>query len=194
MDNQPLLRFLQSGDIINVSTAQEIAGFFKEKEIPKNEFFLREGKTSNDYLILTRGFLRSYVIDTEGNEITTAFHSPVSPVFEVASFFQRMPSVENIEALTDSEGFVISFEELNRLFHSYAGFREFGRMILVKGFSSYKMRTLSMITQTAEQRYSQLLSSNPEILQQAPLKYIASYLGVTDTSLSRIRKSVSDQS
>jgi len=67
-------------------------------------------------------------------------------------------------------------------------FRDFGRSILVKGFSSLKIRMLSMITETAEQRYDTLLKTNPEIFQQAALKYIASFLGITDTSLSRIRK------
>jgi hypothetical protein len=67
-------------------------------------------------------------------------------------------------------------------------FRDFGRSILVKGFSSLKIRMLSMITETAEQRYDTMLKTNPEIFQQAPLKHIASYLGITDTSLSRIRK------
>ena len=67
-------------------------------------------------------------------------------------------------------------------------FRDFGRSILVKGFSSLKVRMLSMITETAEQRYDTLLKTNPEIFQHAALKHIATYLGITDTSLSRIRK------
>jgi CRP-like cAMP-binding protein len=77
------------------------------------------------------------------------------------------------------------------LFHSLPEFRDFGRSILVKGFAALKSRVLSMITETAEERYAQLLKNNPEIFQHAPLKIIASYLGVTDTSLSRIRKEFS---
>jgi len=76
------------------------------------------------------------------------------------------------------------------LFHSIPEFRDFGRSILVKGFASLKIRMLSMITETAEERYASLLHSNPEIFQYAPLKQIASYLGITDTSLSRIRKEI----
>jgi len=62
--------------------------------------------------------------------------------------------------------------------------------VLVKGFTELKTRTLSIITETAEDRYEQLLKTNPEIFKHAPLKNIASYLGITDTSLSRIRKEV----
>jgi CRP-like cAMP-binding protein len=86
------------------------------------------------------------------------------------------------------EGCSITFEQLNHLFHSLPEFREFGRRILVRGYAALKARMLSMITDTAEERYEKLLQSNPEVFQHAALKHIASYLGITDTSLSRIRK------
>jgi len=109
-------------------------------------------------------------------------------VFEVSSFFKRGKSKENIQALSECEGWFITFAQLNKLFHSIPEFRDFGRSILVQGFSELKSRMLSMITETAEQRYIELLKSNPDIFQHAPLKNIASFLGITDTSLSRIRK------
>jgi ribosomal protein L10 len=77
------------------------------------------------------------------------------------------------------------------LFHSIPEFREFGRAMLVKEFSMYKQRTLSLINQTAEERYKELISTGKEIFQYAQLKHIASYLGITDTSLSRIRREFS---
>ncbi len=83
---------------------------------------------------------------------------------------------------------MLSYSELNMLFHSMPEFRDFGRHILVTGFSALKSRMLSTITDTAEARYEKLLKSRPEIFRQVPLKYIASYSGITDTSLSRIRK------
>ncbi|MEO6631596.1 MAG: Crp/Fnr family transcriptional regulator, partial [Mucilaginibacter sp.] len=116
---------------------------------------------------------------------------PGQIVFEVSSFFNRTRSKENIQALTDCEGWFISFEQLNNLFHDLPEFREFGRGVLVKAFAALKNRTLMMITETAEERYAFLLKTNPEIFQHAPLKNIASYLGITDTSLSRIRKEFS---
>ena len=132
--------------------------------------------------------MRAFAHDTEGNDVTTAFYSDNQVVFEVSSFFNRTISKENIQALTDCEGWYISYEQLNMLFHSLPEFREFGRSILVKGFAALKNRVLSMITETAEERYAQLLKNNPEIFKYAPLKTIASNLGITDTSLSRIRK------
>jgi CRP-like cAMP-binding protein len=168
--------------------AVEIVNNFREIEIPKYHFLLQAGKVSNDYVFLLEGFMRSYTFDTEGNDITTNFYTPNQVVIEVASFFNRIESQESFQTITDCKGLVISYEQVQVLFHSIPQFREFGRKVLVQGITSLKQRMLSMINQTAEQRYENLLLTKPEILQNAPLKHIATYLGITDTSLSRIRK------
>jgi len=187
-EKEHLQQFFENSGRVNAIKAREIAEYFEEKEIARGVLFLKEGQVSNEYLVLQKGFMRSHSFNPEGNEVTTAFHNPTYPVFEVASFFNRVPSKENIQALTNCNGWSITYEQLDTLFHSIPEFRDFGRSILVKGFASLKTRMLSMITETAEERYASLLQSNPEIFQYAPLKQIASYLGVTDTSLSRIRK------
>ena len=183
-----LIQFLQSSKLVSHAKAEEIASHFKDVSVAKGEYFLREGKVCNDYLYMETGFMRAYAIDTLGGEVTSAFYSDGQVVFEVDSFFSRTPSKENIQALTDCTGYAITYEQLNGLFHDLPEFREFGRNILVKGFAALKGRTLGMITEKAEVRYARLLQQNPEILQHAALKHIATYLGVTDTSLSRIRK------
>lgn len=149
---------------------------------------MKEGRISNEYYFLEKGFIRSFAHDLTGEEVTTGFYHENQVVFEVYSFFNRAISKENFQATTDCTGWVIDFEKLNTLFHTRYEFREFGRSVLVKGFSALKERMLSMITETAEQRYERLLQADASIFQHAPLKYIASYLGVTDSSLSRIRK------
>jgi len=183
-----LRNFFQNHGLTNAAVLEEAINSFKEKELSKNEFFMKEGIVSNEYMILESGFLRAFTHDTEGNDVTTNFYGAGSLVLEVASFFHRTPAKENMQALVDSKGWVITFEKLNGLFHAHPAFRETGRFLLVKGFAALKERMLSMINETAEQRYLTLLQRNPDIFQQAPLKHIASYLGVTDTSLSRIRK------
>lgn len=170
---------------------EQIASQFKPKTFSKGDFFLTEDKINNEYLFLEQGYMRAYLFDTEGNEVTINLFAPNSVVFDVSSFFQRLPTQENIQALTDCTGWQITYEELNTLFHALPEFRDFGRAVLVKGFVALKLRTLSMINKTAEQRYAQLMASSPGIIQNAPLKHIASYLGITDTSLSRIRKEFS---
>jgi len=183
-----LQRFFENSGKVNAIKAREIAEHFRDKEIEKGSLFLKEGQVSNEYLVLEKGFMRSYSFDLEGKEVTTAFHNNSYPVFEVASFFNRTPSKENIQALASCSGWFITYDQLNMLFHAVPEFRDFGRSILVKGFTGLKTRMLSMITETAEERYISLLQSNPDVFQNTPLKQIASYLGITDTSLSRIRK------
>lgn len=191
MNREPLINFIQSNLSAPRDTIINIAHQFEEREYCKNDFFLKAGKVSNDYLFLVEGFMRAYTIDTEGNEVSTYFYPKNRVVLEVTSFFMRTASMESIHALTDCKAFHLTFDQLNNLFHTLPEFREFGRKILVKEFSAYKQRTLSLINKTAEERYTELIATNPEIFKYAQLKQIASYLGITDTSLSRIRRDFS---
>lgn len=186
--HQQFAAFIRQVISVPNDAIEEIVSQFDEILIAKNDFFLKAGTYSNQYLFLSDGFLRSYSLNQEGDEVTTAFYSSPCVAFEVFSFFNRTISKESILSLTDSRGLVITYDKLNHLFHSLPAFRDFGRAMLVKGFSVLKQRMLSQITETAEERYARLIQTNPEVFQHAPLKDIASYLGITDTSLSRIRR------
>ena len=192
-DTTALRTFFQAIFPSSDAIATEMASHFEPVALKKGDFFLQDGQRSNDYLFLEDGMIRSYVFDTDGAEVTTNFYASGNVVFEASSFFLRIPSQEYFVAMTDCTGWKISFDELNKIFHALPAFRETGRAILVKTLVELKMRTLSMINQTAEQRYTSLLTSHPEIFQHVALKYIASYLGITDTSLSRIRKEMASR-
>ena len=183
-----LLNFIKQIIPVNEIEAQEIANTFHFTEIKKSSLFLKENEISDDYFYLEKGLMRVFLYDLEGNEITTDIFTENNIVFEITSFFNRVKSETNIQAITDCTGYRISYEELNKLFHDKPTFRDFGRAILVKEFIASKKRNYAMINQTAEQRYQHLLTSRPEILKYVPLKQIASYIGVTDSTLSRIRK------
>ena len=165
-----------------------IAEKFQPGKIARNEYLLREGAVCKESHIITEGIVRSYIFDLEGNDVTTAFYSNNMHASDLLSFFKRTPSKENIQALTDCETWYITYDDMQQSFHDIPEFREFGRLNIINQFGILKLRMLSMLQQTAEQRYSDLVYAHPEILQHAPLKYIATYLGITDTSLSRIRK------
>lgn len=188
--SQQLKEFISTRATFDEDTLNAVISAFSFHQWKKGDLILKSGNVSDQYIFLQLGCIRSFLFDVHGNEVTLEFYMAPGFVFEAGSFFSRTPSIENMEALTDVEGWVLSFEDLNRLFHQHMAFREFGRSILVKGFSAYKNRTLSMLTTTAEQRYEYLLSTRPALFQIVPLKYIASYLGITDSSLSRIRKSM----
>ncbi|GAB3642004.1 Crp/Fnr family transcriptional regulator [Spirosoma arcticum] len=188
MDKEPLIQFIQQHVPATRQTVETIAGHFDERVLAKNEYLLKAGRISNEYFFLADGFVRAFTLDADGQEVTTNFFGKNRAVFEVSSLFMRTVSTETMQALTDSIVFVIEFGTLNTLFHSLPEFREFGRAMLVKEFAAFKQRTLSLINKRAEERYADLIETNGDLFQHAPLKYIASYLGITDTSLSRIRR------
>lgn len=185
-----LLAFILNTVTIPRNEAQEIADSFQPKKLNKGEFLVKENQISDHYFYLEKGIMRTFLYDLEGSEITTDFFVENNIVFDVTCFFNRVRSEVNVQAVTDCTGFRISYEELNTLFHNKPAFRDFGRAVLVKGFIASKKRSYAMINKTAEERYRGLLVSNPEILKYAQLKHIASYLGVTDSTLSRLRKNL----
>jgi len=175
---------------ISEDDAKFIADHFQGFSLKKGEIILKIGNVSDDYIYLSEGLLRTYLYDLEGNEVTTDFFTSNNMAFEVTSFFNRTPSETYMETLTDCKGLKISYEQLNQLFHNKPAFRDFGRAVLVREFIASKKRNYAMLNQTAEQRYQNLRTNKPEILKNAPLKYIASYLGITDSTLSRIRAKI----
>ncbi|MEM9327484.1 MAG: Crp/Fnr family transcriptional regulator [Bacteroidota bacterium] len=169
---------------------ESVLGHFKSRTFQKGEYLLRKGYTANHYWYMAEGFIRSYAIDTEGNDVTTNFFTVKDIVIDWPSFFMRNPSRENIQALTDCSCWQLDFETFQRLFHSNKKFREFGRSNLVRSYFELKNHTTSLITDQARERYLRLIEEKKEIVQNVSLKQIATYLGITDSSLSRIRKEI----
>ncbi len=165
-----------------------IAKAHQKIEIAKGSFLLKEGEIANEYFLLEKGLVRAFVHDYNNNEITTEFFVENEIVIVPASLFQRNPSQENLQAVTDCVLWKISFENFQHLFHSVSGFSEWGRLWFTTQVFSLKQKSLDIVTETATNRYLKLFKEKPQIIQNAPLKQIASFLGITDTSLSRIRK------
>lgn len=170
---------------------EELAEIFQAHEkvvFQKGDFILEEGKTANEYFILEKGLARSFVTDFNGNDVTTHFFVENEIIIEVSSLFQRIPTQENIVCITDCECLKIDFATFQELFHKMQNLSEWGRAWMSSELFAYKQRSVEMFTLSATKRYLNLLEQKPKVIQFAPLKQIASYLGVTDTSLSRIRK------
>lgn len=156
----------------------------------KDEYILREGQVSNEYYCLEKGLVRTYVTDYHGDDITTGFIEENDIAIDVFSLFQRLPAKESMQALTDCTAWKMEFARFQELYLSIGAFSEWGRAWMSQSLFQLKQRSLTMITDSATERYLALQKHHPAILLHAPLKYIASYLGITDTSLSRIRKEV----
>lgn len=188
MDKDSLIQFVREVLPMSADKAGQLVAKFQPLKLEKNEYFLKAGKVCNESHFIEQGIIRSYTYDLEGMEVTTAFYSQNMFASDLLSFFKRSAAKEYIQAITDCETWYITYQDMQDSFHAMPEFREFGRLNIVNQYSTLKERMLSTLQETAEQRYSDLVNSNPEIFQNVPLKYIASYLGITDTSLSRIRK------
>lgn len=188
---QALLRATYQYPTLEEEDLQKVMALHQVLEVKKGEHILRKGAIAEQYYIVVEGLLRSYVHDAKGDEITTNFYSTNDLVIEVASIFTETPTQENMQALNDCVLLVLSYEEFQALFLSIPAVAEWGRMWMTFSLTQQKERMLNMLTKTAQERYLELMEIHPEIVQNAPLKYIATYLGVTDTSLSRIRKDIS---
>jgi CRP-like cAMP-binding protein len=191
MSDQHFLKTIFNQHNFKPEDLEKILDQYQRVEFAKNEFLVKEGTTANFYYFMETGFARSYVIDLEGNDISTKFFSATDIVIDWHSYFLKTKSREAIQAITPCVAWKITFENFMKLF-AIEAFREVGRTRLVNNYFELKNHSLSIIADTARDRYLNLVSSKPDIVQNVPLKQIATYLGVTDTSLSRIRKEITD--
>ena len=185
-----ILKYAYQHPLFEKEDLEKIFAAHEKIQVSKGEFLLKKDQVLNQFYILEDGLVRTFLYDYEGNEITTGFSGKNEVVIEVASIFQRIPSQEYIQCLTDSVLWKLDYDVFQELFHQIPAFREWGRAWMAFELYLSKKRATEMITEPAKSRYLHLMKDKPQIIQQAPLKFIASYLGVTDTSLSRIRKEI----
>jgi len=191
MRKEETLRRVYRHPLLTEEQFQTISEAHEEITFNKGDLFLSKGEISNSFLILENGLMRSFLYNYEGNEITTNFYSDYEVVIDVLSLFKRTPSDGYIQALTDCCCWMIELERFEQFFHSIQAMSEWGRAWMSEQLFESKHRAVEMITENATSRYLKLIREKPLVIRQASLKQIASYLGVTDTSLSRIRKELS---
>ncbi len=183
--------FASSG--ITKDELKSIIPKYKQVTFHKNDYLLKEGQVEKKYWFIESGFIRSYIIDTEGNDITFNLYASGDVVIDYPSIFFFAPTRENIQALTDCICWEITFEDFQEMFNSIPNFREQQRGLLVGSYFALKEHSISLIADQAKQRYLRLLKEKPHIILNVSLKQIATFLGITDTSLSRIRKEISTE-
>lgn len=155
-----------------------------------DSLLLETGKTAREFYAIEQGLCRSFLYDYNGNEITTEYYCPGDILIESFSLFQCIPSNENFQAVSAVTAWKIAYDDFQQLLQTVEGFREWGRNWATHQLFVLKQRSIQAFTVSATDRYLQLIATRPTIIALSPLKYIASYLGITDSSLSRIRKEI----
>lgn len=188
--NLEFFRSIYNSENLRLWELEKLAESHSKTNFSKGDLVLKKGQISNEYYLIEAGLFRSFVFDYSGREITTNFFGEKEILIEALSLFQRIASKEYIEALTDAVVWKIDFQKFQDLYHSIDAFDEWGRSWMSNELFDCKQRSVEMLTLSATERYLKLMEQRPDIFSQAPLKHIASFLGVTDSSLSRIRKEI----
>jgi CRP-like cAMP-binding protein len=185
---------LQSLLEIETKEFDEFYSLLKFSQIKKNDFALMEGDTCNFIGLLIEGSLRTYYVNEKGEEMSFLFHfnqNIEDIVFtDYESFLLGTKSKLYIQALENSNVCLISNEDWNKLCNKNLFWLLFSKKMTEKVYLSAKKRVEDLLYYSPENRYLKLLKENPAIFQIMPQKYVASYLGITPQSLSRIRKRI----
>lgn len=158
----------------------------KRRKGTKDQYLLRAGERCNDLCFVEEGLLRGYYMDDD-REVTNWLAIDGEFATSFYSFIARVPSTESIVALEATSLVQIPYDDLQRLYKDFPETERIGRVVTENYYIKLEGRLLGMQFTTARERYEQLLENNAALVQRAPLGHIASYLGITQETLSRIR-------
>ncbi len=183
-----LSEFLLSLIAFPPSELHDIVSQFEKENIPKNTLLIKEGQVSKKLYFVEKGMGRSYYLKDDGKDVTQWFFGVGKFMTSVDSFFQQSPSLYYLETLEDSVIYSISKENIDILFSKYQKMEQFGRLVSIEMLTKVVNKLNAIQFQTARERYDYMLAEFPDISYRVPLGHIASYLGMTQETLSRIRR------
>ena len=183
-----LREYLQSYQILKEEDIDSFMSLVTPKKLKKGEFFITKGKISRYIAYIQSGIFRSFYYSSEQEEVTYCFTFQNTLITAYSSWITQQPTNENIQALTDMELVLISLENMKKLEISNPNWIKFFKHIAELEYINLEKRIFMLQRESAETRYHSLLNNHPEYLHNIPLHYLASYLGVTQRHLSRIRK------
>jgi CRP-like cAMP-binding protein len=180
-----------------ISVNEEEFDYFKSlfvpKKLRKRQYFLQEGDVCKYQAFVEKGLLRSYTVDEKGNEHILQFASEGWWMADLSSYLTNEPSFLNMDALEDVELLLLSKPVWEQAMKKLPALEHYFRIIIQNHLIVTQKRLLQSLTETAEKKYSRFLKTYPECLQRMPQHMIASYLGVSRETLSRIRKQLADR-
>jgi len=165
----------------------EASQLFSYEVIKKERFFLKTGHYSDRIAYVKSGLLRSY-FEFNNKETTTFFATPGTIAGDLHSFLKRIPSKETIQALEETEILYIKRKTLYVQYQENWKWQQVGRLLMEHYYVESEERTIRLQSKSAQELYEHFVQRHPEIIRVASLSYIASYLGMTPETLSRVRK------
>lgn len=184
MDN--LIYILDSIHPISTGLKLYLSSILQEQSLKKKSYLLKAGHISRRVCYVSSGLLRCYYT-VDNSDISSWFMKEGDVIFSVESFLTQRPSYESIQALEDTIIYYISYDELQHIYKTYPEFNFIGRVLTEKYYVLSEQRVQSMRMLRSMERYDHLLEHNPDLIRRVPAKYLASYLGLTEVTLSKIK-------
>lgn len=182
-----LEKYIQTYFGVTNDDLTKISSFFKPVTLKKGDYFLKTGRYSHRLGFVQSGIIREFVF-IDDKEVTKWISTKGYFVVDLSSFLFKKTSRWNIQALTDCELYVIESKDYQKIEQVIPSWTKLEKLFIAKCFTVLEDRIVSQISMTAEERYNQLFNFNKELFNQIPLQYIASMLGMTPETLSRLRK------
>lgn len=190
MDSYGFSGFLSSNLDLNKDELDKLVSHCNIKEVKAGEFLLMEGETSQHTFYVEKGLLRKYGIRNDGKESILQFAPEKWFVSDRESMYYKRPSLYFIQALEDSRLLLIDDEFIQQLSIKYPKFTTFNNRLMHKHIHQLTNRIYSLLSSTAEERYLDFIKTYPDIILRVPQWMVASYLGITPESLSRVRRNL----
>ena len=171
---------------------EETMIFFKEQTLKKGDFFVQEGKVCRQIAFINKGILRTYYLNEKGEETTSCFCTENNFTTSYKSFILQNASILSIQAMEETELLIIDYIDLQKLYGISPIWQNVGRVFAEKEYIIMEQYASSLNIETAKEKYLRLFKEQPQIIQKAPVSHIASYLGITTRTLSRIRKAIKE--
>lgn len=170
-----------------------IKTYLKPKKLRKKQYLLQEGDPCKMFAFIEKGALKSYTIDDNGNECIIQFGIEGWTISDMYSFLTGEPATYNIDAIEDAELVLISKAAHEELLLKVPKYETYTRLNITGAYIAMQKRLTSIISTPIEERYTSYTALYPEIVQRVPQHMIASYMGLTPETLSRIRRRISDK-
>ena len=183
---EPLISFLKKDLSIPQRLIPGIIAFYQTEQLAKNDFLVKKGQHCRKMCLIEQGYFRFFTY-SEKKAITHWIFGKDQLVTDVAGYFLQQPAKWNIQALTDTTVYSLTYADYQNLRTQIPDWDNYEKLFLIKLMSALENRVYALLSMSAEERYQYLFQSDSNMFNELPLQYLASMLGMTPETLSRIR-------
>lgn len=174
--------------VLSDQDMEDLKPFFKFKKLRKRQFLLQEGDVCKQLAFVVKGAVKSYTIDEKGHQHISLIGWEGWWISDFRSFIYSEQAILLIDAIEDTELLLIAKEDYEEMMVKVPVMERYFRILYQNSLATKDRRLISSNTYTAEEKYLQLIESYPQIMQRIPQNLVASYIGVTPETFSRIKK------